>query len=122
MKNFTDDRPIYVQIKEEIEEAVLARRISEGELIPSIRNLSTQYRVNPNTIGKAFTELESLNIIFKKRGIGFFVKDGARAMLLKDKKYEFINKDLKLIVKKAKIIDITLDVVVTELKKIYQEG
>lgn len=119
MKIFRDDQPIYLQIKEEIEEAIIAKRIAEEEQILSIRVLSTEYRVNPMTISNAYAELEASNIIYKKRGLGFFVKEGARNMLIREKRYEFIQKDLKTIVEKAKIVDIDLDVIITELQKLF---
>ncbi len=121
MKKFRDDQPIYLQIKEEIEEAIIARRILEGEQILSIRALSTEYRVNPITISNAYAELEASNIIFKKRGLGFFVKEGARNMLLRDKRYEFIQKDLKNIVDKARIVDIDINLIIAELEKLFAE-
>jgi DNA-binding transcriptional regulator YhcF (GntR family) len=119
MKKFRDDQPIYLQIKEEIEEAIIAKRISEGQQILSIRALSTEYRVNPITISNAYAELEASNIIFKKRGLGFFVKEGARRMLLREKRYEFIERDLKNIVDKAKIVDIDIDIIIAELEKLF---
>lgn len=122
MKKFRDDQPIYLQIKEEIEEAIIAKRILEGEQISSIRALSSEYRVNPITISNAYSELEASNIIFKKRGLGFFVKEGARNMLLKEKRYEFIQRDLKNIVDKARIIDIDLNLIITELEKLFTKG
>ena len=70
MKIFSDETPIYLQIKEEIEEAIIAERIAEGEQIQSIRALSAEYQVNPNTISNAYAELEASNVIFKKREIG----------------------------------------------------
>lgn len=122
MKTFRDDQPIYLQIKEEIEEAIIAKRIAEGEQILSIRALSTEYRVNPVTISNAYSELEAANIIYKKRGLGFFVKEGARSMLLREKRYEFIQQDLKTIVNKARVVDINLDVIIAELEKLFKEG
>lgn len=119
MKKFRDDQPIYLQIKDEIEQAIIAKRILEGEQILSIRALSTEYRVNPITISNAYAELEGANIIFKKRGLGFFVKEGARNMLLREKRYEFIQRDLKTIVEKARIVDIDLSVIISELEKLF---
>jgi len=122
MKKFRDDQPIYLQIKDEIEEAIIAKRILEGQQILSIRALSTEYRVNPITISNAYAELEASNILYKKRGLGFFVKEGARQMLLREKRYEFIQKDLKNIVDKAKIVDIDITLIIEELQKLFKEG
>jgi len=120
MKIFSDETPIYLQIKEEIEEAIIAERIAEGEQIQSIRALSAVYQVNPNTISNAYAELEASNIIFKKRGLGFYVTEGARKILIKEKRYEFIKKDLITLVEKAKVVDIDLEMIVAELHKIYE--
>ncbi|MBI9031640.1 GntR family transcriptional regulator [bacterium] len=122
MKKFRDDQPIYLQIKDEIEEAIIAKRILEGEQILSIRALSTEYRVNPITISNAYAELEASNILYKKRGLGFFVKEGARQMLLREKRYDFIQKDLKNIVDKARIVDIDITLIIEELQKLFKEG
>lgn len=120
MKIFSDETPIYLQIKEEIEEAIIAERIAEGEQIQSIRALSAVYQVNPNTISNAYAELEASNVIFKKRGLGFYVTEGARKILIKEKRYEFIKKDLITLVEKAKVVDIDLEMIVAELHKIYE--
>ena len=120
MKIFSDETPIYLQIKEEIEEAIIAERIAEGEQIQSIRALSAVYQVNPNTISNAYAELEASNVIFKKRGLGFYVTEGARKILIREKRYEFIKKDLITLVEKAKIVDIDLEMIVAELHKIYE--
>ncbi|MFA7057100.1 MAG: GntR family transcriptional regulator [Candidatus Cloacimonadales bacterium] len=120
MKIFSDETPIYLQIKEEIEEAIIAERIAEGEQIQSIRALSAEYQVNPNTISNAYAELEASNVIFKKRGLGFYVTEGARKILIRERRYEFIKKDLITLVEKAKIVDIDLEMIVAELHKIYE--
>lgn len=78
--------------------------------------------MNPVTISNAYSELEAANIIYKKRGLGFFVKEGARSMLLREKRYEFIQQDLKTIVNKARVVDINLDVIIAELEKLFKEG
>ncbi len=122
MINFKNDIPIYLQIREEIEEAILANRLKEEEQIPSIRGLSAQYKVNPNTISNAYTELESSAIIYKKRGRGFFVNNGARKKLLEEKKKKFLNNVLTDFVAKAKIIDIDLEIIIEEIKQRYFKG
>ncbi|OQY39838.1 MAG: hypothetical protein B6226_01045 [Candidatus Cloacimonetes bacterium 4572_65] len=122
MKHFRDDKPIYLQIKEELEEAIISQRLAEGAGVMSIRALSTHYKVNPNTISNAFAELESSGIIFKKRGIGFFVQDGAREKLLELKKRVFLEKFLEEVVEKAKIVNINLEEILIEITKRYNKG
>jgi len=74
--------PIFTQIVNEIQSAIVAGVFAEGERIPSARELALELRVNPNTVQKAYTELVELGVIESKRGIGKFVcKRGARSAL-----------------------------------------
>ncbi|MCK4694527.1 MAG: GntR family transcriptional regulator [Candidatus Cloacimonetes bacterium] len=119
---FNEAIPIYLQIKEEIENAIIADSLKENEAIPSIRSCSQQYRLNPQTISNAINELMNEGVIYKKRGIGMFVGKGAQKKLKQKKSKEFRNTDLKKVIMKSRSLGITK----TELKKIldaiYEEG
>lgn len=119
---FNEAIPIYLQIKEEIENAIIADSLKENEAIPSIRSLAQQYRLNPQTISNAINELMNEGVIYKKRGIGMFVGKGAQKKLKQKKSKEFRNTDLKKVIMKSRSLGITK----TELKKIldaiYEEG
>ncbi|MCK4655070.1 MAG: GntR family transcriptional regulator [Candidatus Cloacimonetes bacterium] len=119
---FNGSIPIYLQIKEEIENAIITDSLKENEAIPSIRSLAQQYRLNPQTISNAINELMNEGVIYKKRGIGMFVGKGAQKKLKQKKSKEFRNTDLKKVIMKSRSLGITK----TELKKIldaiYEEG
>ncbi len=71
-------QPVYEQIIEEFKKLILAGSFRSGEQIPSVRALSTELSVNPNTIQKAYGELENAHITFSVPGVGRFVADDAR--------------------------------------------
>ncbi|MDI6784193.1 MAG: GntR family transcriptional regulator [bacterium] len=67
--------PIYLQIINQIKYSIAMEAIKSGDRLPSVRELASQLRVNPNTVAKAYTELEREGIVFTKRGEGTFVSD-----------------------------------------------
>lgn len=73
--NFTNDRPIYIQLVEQLELYIMSRQFSPGEKLPSVRDLAIQAQVNPNTMQKALQELEDKNLIITERTNGKFVTD-----------------------------------------------
>jgi DNA-binding transcriptional regulator YhcF (GntR family) len=116
---FDESIPIYLQIKEEIENAVISNALKEDEIVPSIRTLAQQYRLNPQTISNAVSELLNEGLLYKKRGIGMFVQKGARKILRKRKSEEFRKNDLKKIILKGKSLGISKQELMEILESIY---
>lgn len=73
--NFKDNLPIYIQIMNYIKKEMVIKKIKEGEKLPSVRELSTTLTVNPNTIQRAYTELEREDLVFTQRGMGTFATE-----------------------------------------------
>lgn len=71
-----DGVPIYLQIVNQVKYLVAAHRLSPGEALPSVRKLAEQLLVNPNTIARAYRELEAAGVITTRRGAGVYVSDG----------------------------------------------
>lgn len=76
--DFSGNKPIYLQIADLIMQSILTGEIDEGERISSVRDFATEIEVNPNTVMRAYQYLQDEEIIFNKRGIGFFVAKKAR--------------------------------------------
>lgn len=72
-----DDRPIYVQIMDEIRRAIVVGGLDGDELLPSVRELASSLQVNPNTVSRAYRELERDGIVYVRRGRGTFVSPEA---------------------------------------------
>ena len=71
--NFSNDRPIYIQLLDKLQFLIVSGNIKIGERMPSVRDLALEYKVNPNTVQKALQELENLNLIYTERTSGKFV-------------------------------------------------
>ena len=77
---FTSDKPVYLQISERITKSVLSGEYKPGEQIPSVRQLALEAAVNPNTVQRAFTELENSGLVISRNTIGRFVTDDAKVV------------------------------------------
>jgi len=110
---FQPNKGIFLQIADNICEKILNGTYQSGDKIPSVRELAAETGVNPNTIVRTYSELQSLNIIDNKRGVGFFVNPEAKRIILKRKKNEFFNKVLPEFVHQANLLGISAD----DLKK-----
>lgn len=72
---FNDNLPIYVQIMNLIKKRIIIGELKEGEKLSSVRELSTELKVNPNTIQRSYQELERENLVFTQRGMGTFITE-----------------------------------------------
>lgn len=86
---FNEDQPIYLQVKQYLENSIINGSIKEGERIPSTNEFAKYYNINPATAAKGVHELVSESIITKRRGVGMFVSEGARARLLEKRRENF---------------------------------
>src|SRR5690625_2857969 len=92
MKNKLDDsRPIYIQIKEYIEDSIINDTIRVGERVPSTNELAKFYKINPATARQGMNELVSEDILRKQRGVGMFVTENAKEILMRSRKKQFFD-------------------------------
>ena len=91
--NWSEDLPIYRQLRDRVVEMILEGVLVDGDALPSVRNVAAEYRLNPLTVLKGYQELVDEGLVEKKRGRGMFVTDGARKQLLKDERERFIEKE-----------------------------
>jgi len=117
---FDETKPIYLQIKEEIENAIISGALEEDDVIPSIRILAQQYRLNPQTISNAVSELLNEGYLYKKRGIGMFVQSGSRKKLKNNRSEEYRNSDFKKIIIKGRSLGLKRDDLVSIIDSLYK--
>lgn len=110
---FSENKSIFLQIADNIIEKVMSGVYPVGDKIPSVRELALQVGVNPNTIMRTYNELQSMNIIENKRGIGYFVNNNAQQVILDAKRKEFFGQVLPEIIRQAALLGIST----TELKQ-----
>ena len=106
---YSEHKPIYLQNVDLMQEKILQGDWREEERIPSVREMGAMVGVNPNTIVRSYQLLESQEIIYNKRGLGYFVKGGAVARIKENVKNEFIANELPLFKAKARMLGITKD-------------
>ena len=90
---WNEDAPIYRQLRDRVVAMILEGVLSDGDALPSVRNVAAEYRLNPLTVLKGYQELVDEGLVEKKRGRGMFVTAGARKNLLKDERQRFIEKE-----------------------------
>ena len=91
--NWNDNQPIYLQLRERVITLMLDGVLNDGDALPSVRNVSSEFRVNPITVSKAYQTLVDDNLVEKKRGLGMFVQTGAKKMLLDSEKKKFLEQE-----------------------------
>lgn len=104
---FSEHKPIYLQNVDLMQEKILQGEWREEERIPSVREMGAMVGVNPNTIVRSYQLLETQDIIYNKRGLGYFVKEGAVVRIREYVKSEFIANELPRFKAKAKMLGIT---------------
>jgi GntR family transcriptional regulator len=87
---WNDSQPIYRQLRDRVVAMILDGLISEGDPLPSVRNVAAESRVNPLTVLKAYQALADEGLVEKRRGLGMFVSAGARSLLLKAERQRFL--------------------------------
>ena len=107
--NFSNDKPIYIQMADRLMDEILADKYKDDDRIPSVREYAVLLEVNTNTAVKAYDELSRANIIYNKRGLGYFVTPGAKKQILKERKREFMKDRLPELFRQMRLLGITLE-------------
>lgn len=115
--NLESTIPIYMQIAESIEDLILEGKLKEGEQAPSTNQLSAYYKLNPATARKGLNILADKNILFKKRGLGMYVTDGATNLIKEKRKEYFAEKYIMELITECKKLDIGIDELINMIKE-----
>jgi GntR family transcriptional regulator len=87
---WNDSQPIYRQLRDRVVAMVLDGVLKEGDPLPSVRNVAAEYRVNPLTVLKGYQQLVNEQLVETRRGLGMFVKTGARNLLMQGERQKFL--------------------------------
>lgn len=117
--DYRDHRPIYEQIVERFKELILKGVLEPDSQLPSVRNLAMDLSINPNTIQRAYAELERQGYIYSVKGKGNFIAENGR--LLQEKCNEILH-DIDILVKEAKNMGITQEKIISRVKESFTEG
>jgi len=100
-------KPLFLQIRELIEDQIVNDQLKEGDQAPSTNQLVNFYKINHATVSKGITQLVDEGILFKKRGIGMFVAEGAKKTLVQQRKKAFVDNYVTGLVQEAEKLGIT---------------
>ena len=114
---WNDNAPIYRQLRDRVVAMILDGVLKQGDALPSVRQVAVDFQLNPITVSKAYQELVDEQLVEKRRGLGMYVNDGAREMLLQSERERFLREewprlyarltrmglDLKTLLDKAKL-------------------
>ena len=92
-REWNDRQPIYRQLRDRGVHMILDGVLKEGDPLPSVRHVAAEYRVNPLTVLKAYQQLVDEQLVEMRRGLGMFVKEGARDLLLKGEREKFLSEE-----------------------------
>lgn len=92
-REWNDSQPIYRQLRDRVVAMILDGVLKEGDPLPSVRNVAAEFRVNPLTVLKGYQELVDEELVEKRRGLGMFVRTGARALLMRDERQKFLHEE-----------------------------
>jgi GntR family transcriptional regulator len=91
--DWNDSQPIYRQLRDLVVSRILDRTLEEEDALPSVRNVAAEYRINPLTVMKAYQQLVQEDLVETRRGLGMFVKTGARKVLLRHERHRFLEEE-----------------------------
>ncbi|WP_017726346.1 GntR family transcriptional regulator [Halalkalibacterium ligniniphilum] len=114
---FDDSRPIFLQIAERISDDIINDVIEEGSQVPSTNQFAKHYQINPATAAKGINLLVDEGILFKKRGVGMFVAEGAKEKLVEVRRHKFYEEYVIPLMQEAKKLQLSEQSVLEMIRK-----
>ena len=114
---FQGEKPIFLQLAEQLEAGILSGAYPEGSQVPSITEYAATYKINPATALKGINLLVNAGLLYKKRGIGMFVAAGATEAIRRRRKQEFYEVRLQELLHEAQSLGITKEELIAQINK-----
>ena len=118
---FNDDRPIFIQIAQGIEDGIISGVFTQESQVPSTTEISTSYKVHPATVLKGMNLLVDEGILYKKRGIGMFVAEGATNKLREKRKKQFFSRYITQLVSEANKLDLKKEDIIHMIERGFDQ-
>ncbi|MDV2684185.1 GntR family transcriptional regulator [Alkalihalophilus lindianensis] len=117
MERFDDSRPIFLQIAEQISDHIIHNELPEGTQAPSTNQFAKHYQINPATAAKGINLLVDKGILFKRRGVGMFVAEGAREQLLEERRQKFNEDYIVPLLHEAEKLQLSKEAIIEMISK-----
>jgi GntR family transcriptional regulator len=116
--HWNDSQPIYWQLKERTVAMILDGTLAEGEPLPSVRTVASDFQLNPITVSKSYQALVDEGLVEKRRGLGMFVREGARKSLVASERSKFLNDEWPAMLSRIEQLGLSIeDLLTTAIKK-----
>ena len=120
--HWNDSQPIYWQLKERTIAMILDGTLAEGDALPSVRSVASEFQLNPITVSKSYQTLVDEDLVEKRRGLGMFVKIGARAQLVRSERQKFTNEEWPATVSRIRQLGLDLETLLRDAQKLENES
>jgi len=114
---WSDNQPIYRQLRDRVVAMILEDALKEGDPLPSVRSVAAEYQINPLTVLKGYQSLVDEGLVEKRRGLGMFVKEGARKSLMKNEREQFLRNEWPQILQRIQRLGLELMELAREAEK-----
>ena len=116
--HWNDSQPIYWQLKERTVAMILDGTLAEGEALPSVRIVASEFHLNPITVSKSYQALVEEGLVEKRRGLGMFVCEGAHKNLTTSERDKFLNDEWPAMLDRIEQLGLTVESLLqTAMKK-----
>lgn len=106
--SWNDHTPIYIQLRQRVVAMILDQSLQHGDALPSVRQVSAEFQLNPITVSKAYQQLADEGIVEKRRGMGMYVLDGARQTLLARERQRFLTEEWPALTRRLALLGFDL--------------
>lgn len=114
------EKPIFIQIAEQLEDSIFTGVFAEETKIPSTNEISALLNINPHTVLKGMNLLVDENIIYKKRGLGMFVKEGAVETIRRKRQGQFYEQFIASLIREAEKLHMTKEEIISLIERGYE--
>lgn len=114
--NFNNDKPIYIQMADRLCNEIISGKYNANDRIPSVREYSVLLGVNTNTAVKTYENLAREEVIYNKRGLGYFVSQGAKERIMEQRRKEFLESTLPEMFRQMSLLEINIDEIAEKWK------
>ena len=119
---WSDSRPIYLQLRDHAISMILDGALGDGDPLPSVRTVAADFNLNPITVSKAYQSLVEDDLVERRRGLGMFVRDGAKRALMEAERNRFLDRDWPELLRRARRLDIDPKELIRRLEAQLEEN